>query len=78
MAVTASKTLDASGLSCPMPIVKTKKEIDTMSSGEVLEIITTDPGSKDDMASWCKRTGNQLLESVEEGGKFKFYVKKAV
>lgn len=77
MAVAASKTLDASGLSCPLPIVKTKKEIDSMTSGQVLEIISTDPGSKNDMTAWCKRTGNELLESVEEGGKFKFFVKKA-
>ena len=76
MAVAASKTLDASGLSCPLPIVKTKKEIDSMTSGQVLEIISTDPGSKNDMTAWCKRTGNELLESAEEGGKFKFYVKK--
>ncbi|MCL5673705.1 MAG: sulfurtransferase TusA family protein [Deltaproteobacteria bacterium] len=77
MAVAASKTLDASGLSCPLPIVKTKKEIDSMTSGQVLEIISTDPGSKNDMTAWCKRTGNELLESTEEGGKFKFFVKKA-
>ena len=77
MAVAASKTLDASGLSCPLPIVKTKKEIDSMTSGQGLEIISTDPGSKNDMTAWCKRTGNELLESTEEGGKFKFFVKKA-
>jgi tRNA 2-thiouridine synthesizing protein A len=77
MATASNKTLDASGLSCPLPIVKTKKEIDSMTSGQVLEIISTDPGSKNDMTAWCKRTGNELLESVEEGGKFKFYVKKA-
>ncbi|MDA8299417.1 MAG: sulfurtransferase TusA family protein [Deltaproteobacteria bacterium] len=77
MAVSSNKTLDASGLSCPLPIVKTKKEIDTMSSGQVLEVISTDPGSKNDMAAWCNRTGNKLLESSEEGGKFKFYVQKS-
>lgn len=77
MAVTPNKTLDASGLSCPLPIVKTKKEIDTMSSGQVLEVISTDPGSKNDMVAWCNRTGNKLLESSEASGKFKFYVQKA-
>ena len=76
MAVVSNKTLDASGLSCPLPIVKTKKEIDTMGGGQVLEVISTDPGSKNDMIAWCKRTGNELLESLEEEGKFKFYVKK--
>ena len=77
MAVTPNKTLDASGLSCPLPIVKTKKEIDTMTSGQVLEVISTDPGSKNDMTAWCNRTGNKLLDSAEEGGKFKFYVQKS-
>ena len=77
MAVTPNKTLDASGLSCPLPIVKTKKEIDTMTSGQVLEIISTDPGSKNDMTAWCNRTGNKLLDSSEDGGKFKFYVQKS-
>ena len=76
MSEAANKTLDASGLSCPLPIVKTKKEIDSMAPGQVLEVISTDPGSKNDMTAWCKRTGNELLESSEEGGKFKFYVKK--
>ncbi len=77
MAVTPNKTLDASGLSCPLPIVKTKKEIDTMTSGQVLEVISTDPGSKNDMTAWCNRTGNKLLDSSEDGGKFKFYVQKS-
>jgi tRNA 2-thiouridine synthesizing protein A len=77
MAVTPNKTLDASGLSCPLPIVKTKKEIDTMTSGQILEVISTDPGSKNDMTAWCNRTGNKLLDSSEEGGKFKFYVQKS-
>ena len=77
MAVTPNKSLDASGLSCPLPIVKTKKEIDTMTSGQVLEVISTDPGSKNDMTAWCNRTGNKLLDSSEEGGKFKFYVQKS-
>ncbi|RZD15700.1 MAG: sulfurtransferase TusA family protein [Candidatus Acididesulfobacter guangdongensis] len=76
MPLNISKTLDASGLSCPMPIVKTKKEIDSLSSGQILEVISTDPGSKNDMTAWCKRTGNELVESAEQGGKFQFYVKK--
>ncbi|HEC25044.1 MAG TPA: sulfurtransferase TusA family protein [bacterium] len=77
MAVTPNRTFDASGLSCPLPIVKTKKEIDTMNSEEILEVISTDPGSKNDMVAWCNRTGNKLLDSVEEGGKFKFYIQKS-
>jgi tRNA 2-thiouridine synthesizing protein A len=77
MPLNISKILDASGLSCPMPIVKTKKEIDSLSSGQILEVISTDPGSKNDMTAWCKRTGNELMESAEQGGKFQFYVKKS-
>ncbi|MFW0883840.1 sulfurtransferase TusA family protein [Candidatus Acidulodesulfobacterium sp. H_13] len=77
MAVTPNRTFDASGLSCPLPIVKTKKEIDTMNSEEILEVISTDPGSKNDMVAWCNRTGNKLLDSVEESGKFKFYIQKS-
>jgi Predicted redox protein, regulator of disulfide bond formation len=77
MQLNISKTLDASGLSCPLPIVKTKKEMDGLSSGQILEIISTDPGTKNDMAAWCKRTGNELMESAEQGGKFQFYVKKS-
>lgn len=76
MPLNISKTLDASGLGCPLPIVKTKKEIDNLSSGQILEVISTDPGSKNDMTAWCKRTGNELIESAEQGGKFQFYVKK--
>lgn len=76
MSEKCNKTLDASGLSCPLPIVKTKKEVDTMSAGEILEVISTDPGSENDMTAWCKRAGKELLESMEEGVKFKFYIKK--
>ena len=68
--------LDCSGLSCPMPILKTKKAIDTMESGQVLKMIATDPGSTPDMEAYTKRTGHELLGAEEDGKTFIFYVKK--
>ena len=71
------QTLDCKGLSCPMPIIKLSKTLKKqMKSGEVLEMIGTDPGSKSDVPAWCEKTGNILLESKEENGAFIFYIKK--
>jgi tRNA 2-thiouridine synthesizing protein A len=72
-----SKEFDASGLSCPLPIVKTKKALSGMTSGEVLRVISTDPGSVCDMAAFAEQTGNTLLEQGSENKKFVFYLKKA-
>ncbi|RJQ52151.1 MAG: sulfurtransferase TusA family protein [Nitrospiraceae bacterium] len=72
----AQKTLDCKGLNCPMPIVKTKKTLESMKPGEVLRIEATDKGSKSDMAAFSSRTGNELLETKEEGNKFIFYIRK--
>jgi tRNA 2-thiouridine synthesizing protein A len=69
--------LDASGLNCPLPILRAKKTLGTMDSGKVLRIIATDPGSVKDFEAFCKQTGNVLLESGEEGGKYVFAIKKA-
>lgn len=71
------KTLDCKGLNCPLPVLQTKKAMDAMGSGQVLEMLSTDPGSKNDITAWAKRTGNQLMETLEEGGVFKFYIKKS-
>ncbi|NTW83357.1 MAG: sulfurtransferase TusA family protein [Chlorobiaceae bacterium] len=68
--------LNCEGLNCPLPILKTKKTIDGMQSGEVLKISTTDPGSVNDMDSWAKRTGNELLEHAEQGAVHTFYIRK--
>lgn len=68
--------LDAKGLSCPLPILKTKKAVEALSKSQVLKVETTDAGSKNDMASWAKRTGNEILSVEEEGGTFTFYIKK--
>ncbi|MDH4226451.1 MAG: sulfurtransferase TusA family protein [Deltaproteobacteria bacterium] len=72
-----NKTLDARGLSCPMPSVKTALTLETMKSGEVLEIITDDPISKRDLPVWAESTGNELLSLVEEAPTIKIYLKKA-
>ncbi|MCY3411875.1 MAG: sulfurtransferase TusA family protein [Candidatus Heimdallarchaeota archaeon] len=68
--------LDTSGLSCPMPILKSKKALKGLDIGKVLKIISTDPGSKKDIASWVNVTGQELLEEAEEGGKFVYFVKR--
>ena len=70
------RTVDAKGLECPMPLLKAKKEIDAMESGQVLEIIGTDEGSKIDLPGWCDRVGHSYLGVKEEANFFKFYIKK--
>jgi tRNA 2-thiouridine synthesizing protein A len=70
------QVLDAKGLSCPLPILKTKKAVESLSKGQVLKVETTDPGSKNDMASWAKRTGNEILKVEEGSGSFTFFIKK--
>lgn len=74
--IKADQLLDAKGLACPMPIVRTKKAINTIEVGQVLEIHTTDKGSLADLTAWTKSTGHELLDSSEENGIFKFFVKK--
>ena len=71
------KEFDASGLACPLPIVKTKKSLKDMAAGQVLRVISTDAGSVADMAAFADQTGNALLESGQEGGKYVFFLKKA-
>lgn len=77
MSFSSDQTLDNSGLQCPMPILKTKKAIDSMQVGQVLKMIATDPGSVSDMNAWAKRTGHELLGQEQEGDKFIFYIKKS-
>ena len=71
------KEFDASGLACPLPIVKTKKALNDMTSGQVLRVVATDPGSVADMAAFAEQTGNQLLEQSTQAKKFVFFLKKA-
>ena len=70
------KELNARGLSCPLPIVKTKKSLNDMTSGQVLKVISTDTGSVKDMAAFAEQTGNPLLGQEEINGEFVFYMKK--
>lgn len=70
------KEFDASGMSCPLPIVKTKKALVDMESGQVLRVISTDCGSVKDMAAFADQTGNTLLSTTEEGGKYIFMMQK--
>jgi len=69
--------LDASGLNCPLPILRTKKTLAGMQSGQVLRIVATDPGSVKDLDAFARQTGNELLHSGEEDGKYTFLMKKA-
>lgn len=67
---------DASGLNCPLPILRTKKEIGKMEVGEKIKIVATDPGSVKDMEAFCNQTGNKLISSGEIGDKFEFIIEK--
>lgn len=69
--------VDATGLACPMPIVKTKKAMNELNSGEILEIHTTDKGAKSDLAAWANSMGHVLVKHEEEGSVFKFWIQKA-
>jgi len=73
----ADKILDATGMACPMPIVKTKKAIEEIESGEVLEVHATDKGAKGDLTAWTKSGGHNMLKQTEEDGLLKFWIKKA-
>ncbi len=72
----ADHTLDCFGLLCPMPIIQTAQKIKEMKVGEVLEVISTDKGIREDMPAWCRQTGQQFLGIEEEGETFRAYVKK--
>jgi len=73
---TVDQRLDCKGLNCPLPIIKTKKTIEKMAVGQVLEMVSTDPGSKPDMIAWSKSTGHELIDSKEEPGLFTYYIRK--
>jgi len=73
----ADQILNAEGLNCPLPILRAKKTIKGMSSGQVLEIRATDPGSVADFAAFCNQTGNTLVSSTTEGNIYKFEIRVA-
>jgi tRNA 2-thiouridine synthesizing protein A len=68
--------LDAKGLSCPMPLLRTKKEIGKIDGGQILQIDGTDPGSRNDIPGWCTRAGHEYLGEKEESGYISFFVQK--
>ena len=72
----AEIVLDCRGMMCPMPIVKLAKKIREVDSGQVIEMIADDVGSKEDVPAWCKRTGHELMDQKGEGGVFYYYIKK--
>jgi tRNA 2-thiouridine synthesizing protein A len=76
MTLEIAQTLDARNLSCPMPIVKTAVAIKALTSGQLLEVLATDPGSVKDFTAWAKTTGNELVESGTEGGVYRFLLRK--
>ena len=72
----ADVVLDAKGLNCPLPILRTKKALQTMQPGGLLEVLATDPGAVADFESFCRQTGNQLVSSNKEGDVYKFVLKR--
>ena len=70
------KELDARGLNCPLPILRAKKALTDMTGGQVLRILSTDPGSVKDFQAFAKQTGNELVSSAENNKEFEFYLKR--
>ena len=73
---TIAVTVDAKGLSCPMPIVKTAQAAKTVEPGALIEVLATDAGSQKDFVAWSKTTGNELVEQSAEGGVFRFVIRR--
>ncbi len=72
----AEHILDAKGLNCPLPILKAKKALASVPDGEFLEILSTDPGSVADFEAFCRQTGNELMETGQDGDVYKFKIKR--
>ena len=72
----ADKELDVRGLNCPLPILRAKKALADLASGQVLKVVATDPGSVKDFEVFCKQTGNELLSHTEAAAEFTFLMKK--
>ncbi len=70
------KSLDCIGLFCPMPLLRTREEIDSLEPGQVLELIADDPAAEEDIQRFAKRTGNEILKMEKEGDKLRFLIKK--
>ena len=76
MTLAIARTLDVKGLSCPLPIVKTAQALRQLAGGDLIEVLATDPGSVKDFAAWSKTTGNDIVETSQEGGVFRFVLRK--
>ncbi len=74
--LSANQELDCSGLSCPIPVIKTSKAIKQIEVGQILKLIATDPGAPPDMKAWSKNTGHELLDSHQEEDKYIFYFRR--
>ncbi|MEI7742275.1 MAG: sulfurtransferase TusA family protein [Chloroflexota bacterium] len=72
----ADQQVDARGLSCPMPIVKTAQAVKAMASGQTVEVLATDAGAVKDFAAWAKTTGNEMVEQTVDGGVYRFVMRK--
>jgi tRNA 2-thiouridine synthesizing protein A len=71
-----SSTVDAKGLNCPMPIVKTAQAIQRLASGQLLEVLATDPGSVKDFAAWSRSTGHELVAQSQDGAVYRFVIRR--
>ena len=76
MSLTIAMSLNLKGLSCPLPVVKTAKAMKDVAPGDMVEVFATDPGSVPDFKAWAQSTGNQLVESTQEGAVYRFLLKK--
>ena len=76
MSMNFDKELDCSNMSCPMPILKTKKAVDQLEVGQTLKMIATDPGSLPDVIAWTNKTGHELLGHEQDGAVFTFFIKR--
>ena len=71
------RSLDTSGLTCPIPILKAKKALSEMSAGSVLEVLATDPAAPDDFIAFCKATGHTLIDSTTENTTYRFLIRRS-
>ena len=74
--VEITQLIDARGLSCPMPIVKTAQAVRAIPTGAVVQLVATDPGSIKDIAAWCRATGNELVEQTSDGAVYRFVIRR--
>jgi tRNA 2-thiouridine synthesizing protein A len=76
--ITPARTIDARGLRCPLPLIKARNQIDDIKTGEVMEILATDPGAEHDFRAWCARKHHQLVSAEElPGPEFRFLIRRA-